>query len=217
MLQTSPQLKDVPTSSSPPVWGDTFRSLQQFFERGGSIQSIKGQTTTPWAEPELQLHFLQRLKRAVRSSDSSAQLTVALRTPSSTADSRPQKAAAQHWEQKNELCVTLEGGTQPLQDMPNTKPSAFLFTYFASKRVHVLLTPNTHILPQCCQEIKHNRLPTVLAKHWSLIFQIKKQWHDFVSRYYYQSHGNKAAAVLQARAPVYNPLFLSGCAYTHAG
>lgn len=43
-----------------------------------------------------------------------AQLTATLRTQSSAADGRPQTAAPQHWKQRNELCVTPEGGTKPL-------------------------------------------------------------------------------------------------------
>lgn len=116
LLQTSHQFKDVPISSLQ-FKRYVQKSLAKSF-LGNWEASRASELRPPHLGQSLSYNytFCKGLKTADRlPAVLHAQPTAALSAQSCAADGRPQKDAPEHWEQRNELCVTLEGGTASLE------------------------------------------------------------------------------------------------------
>lgn len=165
---------------------------KQLFGEGGSSQSIEGQATTPWPEPQLQLHFLQRPENnwqtscsapcpACRGFEDSEECS-RWQTPKSCSSA----LGAEEWalcHLGGQYTASLGHAKHPLFTQSLLH---FYFSILQAKEFTFPPTPNTHILPQywqgiCLYKIEYKRIPTVLAKYWSLLFQIKKKgtWFCF--------------------------------------
>lgn len=125
-------------------------SSKQLCGHGGSIQSIKGQATTSCSEPQLWLHFFQRLenRRQTFCCALCPQLTAALRKPSSAADGRLRTAALQHFEQR-EASSVQPGGEWYKASLGHTKDSVFMqslrnFLLFFGRKIIYIPQPQTH-------------------------------------------------------------------------